>query len=76
MSDKDLIVELHRALQRLYVEQFCPPQTDTFRLERFTRAMTLARKVLEKTKCSHAHYDFIKHGRGCTCGKLMIDPGD
>jgi hypothetical protein len=26
--------------------------------------------------CSHAHWDFRKHGRYCTCGVLIVDPGD
>jgi hypothetical protein len=26
--------------------------------------------------CDHAHWDFAKHGRHCSCGALMVDPGD
>jgi hypothetical protein len=26
--------------------------------------------------CDHKHYKYEKHGRRCTCGTLMVDPGD
>lgn len=39
-----------------------------------------ARKVraekMMSSGCDHAHYDFRKHGRICTCGTLMVNPGD
>ena len=31
---------------------------------------------LEEARCDHAHWSFEKHGRICTCGKLMWDAGD
>lgn len=27
-------------------------------------------------KCDHSHWRFVRHGRYCTCGALMSDPGD
>lgn len=30
----------------------------------------------EDTSCNHQHYDRHKHGRYCTCGTIMWDPGD
>jgi hypothetical protein len=26
--------------------------------------------------CDHKHWDLKKHGRRCTCGAWMFDPGD
>lgn len=26
--------------------------------------------------CDHKHWSMDKHGRRCTCGLLMFDPGD
>lgn len=30
----------------------------------------------EDTSCNHMHWEFAKHGRYCTCGTVMMDPGD
>src|SRR3989344_2721684 len=30
----------------------------------------------ENRICDHRHYQFLEHGRHCTCGSLMCDPGD
>jgi hypothetical protein len=30
----------------------------------------------EKTPCDHIHWNFKTHGRICSCGTVMVDPGD
>ena len=30
----------------------------------------------EKVPCDHSHWSFKTHGRICSCGTTMVDPGD
>lgn len=30
----------------------------------------------EDVSCNHLHWRFRLHGRHCTCGSIMSDPGD
>lgn len=45
------------------------------------RRMRAVLKVLlerqaAETPCTHVHWKFEDHGRRCSCGTLMLDPGD
>ena len=44
--------------------------------ERNERRLINERLGPDDPSCSHSHFDPSKHGRRCTCGTLMFDPGD
>jgi hypothetical protein len=46
------------------------------RRQRLTEAELKERLGPDDPACDHQHYQWAKHGRRCTCGTLMDDPGD
>lgn len=49
-----------------------------FQSERVTvdKKFVVAGHEPEDISCNHLHWEFRKHGRYCTCGTIMSDPGD
>lgn len=43
---------------------------------RIDRSFVAAGHHPEYRTCDHKHYRFYLHGRYCTCGTCMVDPGD
>ncbi len=57
-----------------WLDSFLPPRQ--LGAADYDQKFVVAGHNAENRLCDHSHYNFREHGRNCTCGTIMNDPGD